>query len=295
MTPQTILVTVTDVDEIAPTADIVDVTPDPRNTAVGFVTIDFDEDVTGVDIGDLTLTRDGNAIDISGLTLTQVSPSQYAIDLSSVTASGGNYELKLNNTGSGIQDTAGNALATNAIDQFMIDMVGPQIESVVVNGGNAQRSMVSELTVTFSEIVNGFNANSFVLMNTTTNTQVVPTVTTQVIGGKTVATLTFSGSGIVGGSLADGDYTLTTLDTLTDSAGNQLDGDKDGNAGGNATDNFFRFFGDVNGDRTVNIVDFFQFRNAFRGTYNAAFDYNGDGAINIIDFFQFRSRFGSSL
>ena len=294
-TDQTILVTVTDADEIAPTVDIVDVTPDPRNTSVGVVTIDFDEGVTGADVSDLALTRDGVAVDISSLTLNQISPRQYTIDMTSVTAADGNYELKLSNAGSGIQDAAGNALATDAIDQFMIDMVGPQIESVVVNGGNAQRSMVSELTVAFSEIVGGVDANSFVLLNTTTNMQIVPTVTAQVIGGKTVATLTFSGAGINGGSLADGDYTLTTLDTLTDNAGNQLDGDKDGNAGGNATDQFFRFFGDVNGDRSVNIVDFFQFRNAFRGNYNAAFDYNGDGAINIIDFFQFRSRFGSSL
>jgi hypothetical protein len=136
-----------------------------------------------------------------------------------------------------------------------------------------------------------------VLTNTTTNTQVIPTVATEILNGKTVATLTFSGTGIVGGSLSDGDYTLTTLDTLADAAGNQLDGDRDGTAGGNAVDNFFRLFGDINGDRRVNIADFFQFRNSFNDpdNFNAAFDYNGDGVINIADFFQFRSGFGSSL
>ncbi|MFK7769082.1 MAG: G8 domain-containing protein [Mariniblastus sp.] len=280
---------------VAPTADIVDVTPELRNTDAGVVTIDFDEDVVGVDINDLTLTRDGNQIDISGLTVTQVSPRQYTVDLSTVTSVDGTYELHLNSSNSGIEDLAGNALATDAIDQFMIDMTGPQVETVVVNGGDVQRSRVTELTVTFSEVVNGVDASSFILTNTTTNTQVVPVVSTEVVGGKTVATLTFSGAGIVGGSLADGNYTLTTLDTLTDAVGNQLDGDGDGISGGNATDDFFRLFGDVNGDRRVNIVDFFQFRNAFRGPYNAAFDANGDGVINIIDFFQFRSRFGSSL
>jgi glutamine amidotransferase PdxT len=46
-----------------------------------------------------------------------------------------------------------------------------------------------------------------------------------------------------------------------------------------------------NGDRTVNIVDFFQFRNAFGNpdSFNAAVDVNGDGVTNIVDFFQFRS------
>ena len=90
-----------------------------------------------------------------------------------------------------------------------------------------------------------------------------PDVATQVIDGKTIATLTFSGTGTTAGSLDDGNYSLTVLDTITDTAGNQLDGDGDGSAGGNATDEFFRLYGDINGDRTVNIIDFFQFRNAF--------------------------------
>ena len=107
--------------QTAPTADIVDVTPDPRNTDPGVVTINFDEDVTGVDIGDLTLTRDGSMVDLSGLGVTENSPSQYTVDLSSVASDHGDYELRLNSAGSGIQDIAGNALATDAIDEFMIE------------------------------------------------------------------------------------------------------------------------------------------------------------------------------
>jgi hypothetical protein len=52
--------------------------------------------------------------------------------------------------------------------------------------------------------------------------------------------LGFSGTGIIGGSLADGNYSLTVLDTTTDAAGNVLEGDSNGTAGGNATDDFFR-------------------------------------------------------
>ena len=272
--------------QTAPTADIVDVTPDPRNTNAGEVTINFDEDVTGVDISDLTLTRAGNAIDISGLTLTQFSPRQYSIDLSTVTTTGGDYELMLNSTGSGIADIAGNALATDAADQFMVEITdqdGPQVESVVVNDGSAQRSMVSEITVTFSEQVNGVDASAFILMNTTTNTQVVPTVTTQLIDGKTVATLTFSGSGISGGSLADGNYQLTTVaGSTSDAAGNQLDGNGDGTSGDNAIEDFFRFYGDVDGDRDVDRRDLLFFGRAyvkswFNLTFDSAFDADGDG------------------
>jgi hypothetical protein len=127
-----------------------------------------------------------------------------------------------------------------------------------------------------------------------------PTVTTEVVDGKTVATLTFSGDGIVGGSLADGNYRLHVIDTIVDVAGNQLDGDGDGTSGGNATDDFFRFYGDTTGDRNVNIFDLLQFRKAF-GTedgdaeFNAGFDSNGDNRINVFDLLAFRSRFGKTL
>ena len=283
-------------DSTAPTADIVDVTPDPRNTHVGEVTINFDEDVTGFDIGDLTLTRDGVAVDLSGATLSQVSASEYTVDLAAVTSADGTYELRLHSSGSGIQDLAGNGLAADATDQFMIDMTGPQVESVVINDGSAQRSMVSRLTVTFSEVVTGVDASSFVLTNTTTDTVIVPMVATEIINGKTVATLTFSGAGIIGGSLADGNYTLKTLaSSVSDAVGNALDGNGDGTHGDDATDSFFRLFGDSNGDRRVNIVDLFAFIGDFGKNEREFFDFDGDGNVNIIDFFRFRSRFGRSI
>ncbi|HND56576.1 MAG TPA: hypothetical protein PLV92_29360, partial [Pirellulaceae bacterium] len=57
------------VDNTIPTADIVDVSPDPRTTTVGIVTVNFSEAVTGVDIADFTLTRDGNSVSLSGLSV----------------------------------------------------------------------------------------------------------------------------------------------------------------------------------------------------------------------------------
>ena len=177
----------------------------------------------------------------------------------------------------------------------LVDLAAPTVESIVINNGDAQRSMVNVITISFSEIVN-VSAADFLLQNTDTETNIAPTVSTQVIDGKTVATLTFSGTGTTAGSLDDGNYSLTILDSITDAVGNRLDGDGDGSAGGNATDDFFRLYGDINGDRTVNIIDFFQFRNAFGNSeLDERFDVNGDGVINILDFFQFRSRFGTSV
>src|SRR5207247_9166511 len=69
------------------------------------------------------------------------------------------------------------------------------------------------------------------------------------LGGKTVAVLTFAGSEFVGGSLADGSYTLTVrADRVHDRWGRELDGDGDGSAGGDAVESFFRLFGDSGGD-----------------------------------------------
>jgi hypothetical protein len=119
-------------------------------------------------------------------------------------------------------------------------------------------------------------------------------------GAGTVATLTFTGG--VGGSLDDGRYALALDATkFHDDSGGTLDGDADGLSGGAyAGFNFFRYYGDVNGDGVVNGLDFGLFRSAF-GTatgdpaYLSYLDYNNDGAINGLDFGQFRSRFGTAL
>jgi hypothetical protein len=91
---------------------------------------------------------------------------------------------------------------------------------------------------------------------------------------------------------------------VTDDYGQHLDGDGDLQQGGNYTfgdaQGLFRYFGDVNGDQTVNGFDLGFFRNAF-GTqfgdanYLSYLDINGDGVINGFDLGQFRTRFGTML
>ncbi len=230
------------IDTTAPTADIVDMSPDPRNSNVETVIINFEEDVTGFDVGDLSLTVNGNPARLAGAGVTQITPRQYSVNLTPVTVRNGTYQLTLNSAGSGIQDMAGNELAADAVDQFVVDNIGPQVEAVIVNDGGQQRSMVSQIEVHFSEEVIGVDASSFLLMHTTTNAQVMPMVSTQLVDGRTVATLTFSGPGIIGGSLSDGNYSLTTVASrVQDLAGNHLDGNGDGDTGDSATDDFSDF------------------------------------------------------
>ncbi|MEQ9066390.1 MAG: hypothetical protein RLO18_06680, partial [Gimesia chilikensis] len=82
------------VDTTAPTADIVDVSPDPRSEAAGEVVINFSEDVQGVDLSDFTITVDGGTpINLASTpaTLTQVTGSQFILDISKVTSLSGDY------------------------------------------------------------------------------------------------------------------------------------------------------------------------------------------------------------
>jgi hypothetical protein len=177
----------------------------------------------------------------------------------------------------------------------------PLVSSVVIDNGSGQRSMVRSLTVTFNQVVT-LSKGAFVLENRKGDPASVDlNRAVSVVKGQTVVVLTFTGPDIIGGSLADGRYTLRVVGSrVTDSLGNPLDGDGDGRAGGDNLTALSRYYGDVNGDGVVNGLDFGLFRTAFgtaagdRG-YLDYLDYNADGAVNRLDFRQFRSRFGIPL
>jgi hypothetical protein len=192
------------------------------------------------------------------------------------------------------------------IGAYEVQPAPPRVSGVVVDGGAVQRSRVTSLQVTFSTIVSFTStvANSFTLTRTGGGS-VSFSASTSIMGGVTVVTLNgFVGSATEFGSLADGRYTLTVLASQITANGQQLDGNGDGIGGDNSTfgdaQGLFRFFGDVNGDQTVNGLDLGFFRNAF-GTqtgdanYLSYLDLNGDGVINGFDLGQFRTRFGTVL
>src|SRR5262249_47950382 len=156
------------------------------------------------------------------------------------------------------------------------------VQSVVLNDGLAQRSMITRITITFSDAVT-IDAGAFRLVRDD-GTVVTPQVTTALVDGKTVATLTFSGEGIVGGSLADGHYSLTIVaDHIRNVAGTALDGNGDGVARDDRKESFFRLFGDADGDGDVSNADLGRFRAAAENGPDdplfAAFDFDGDGSL----------------
>jgi hypothetical protein len=172
------------------------------------------------------------------------------------------------------------------------------VQSMQINDGTLQRSMVKSITVTFSRAVGTVDDGAF---------QVIaqgggdPTVTVSWNASRTVATLTFSGALIVAGSLQDGKFKLVIDSTkIHDATGGLLDGNGDGLSGGaRAADAFFRLFGDTDGDGDVDNLDLFRFRQSFGlNSTNAGYswycDFDGDGDVDSLDLFRFRQRFGTT-
>jgi hypothetical protein len=181
-----------------------------------------------------------------------------------------------------------------------VQVVAPaRVESVLVNDGSAQRSMVTSLRVTFDGPVT-IDAGAFELRRAD-GSLVALSVATSLANGRTVAVLTFTGSEIIGASLADGNYALAIRgDLVHDRFGRTLDGDADGTAGGDRGDAFHRLFGDSDGDRDVDLHDLWRFlgtlgRTASDPNYLWYFDVNNDARVGVFDLIAFGRRLGSDL
>jgi hypothetical protein len=192
-------------------------------------------------------------------------------------------------------------------NQISLPARPPRVASVSINDGAAQRSRLTNATVTFNTQVTfaGAIAAAFGLSRNGGGSIGGFTAMANVINGVTVVTLSgFTGAETEFGSLIDGRYTLTVRSNQISAGGLALDGDGNGAGGDDFTfgsaQGLFRYFGDVNGDATVNGFDLGFFRNAFGSSagdpsFLSFFDINGDGTINGFDLGQFRTRFGTTL
>jgi hypothetical protein len=212
-----------------------------------------------------------------------------------------------------------------AVWHFMVG-VPATVQSVQVNDGNDQRSMVRSLTITFSGAVSFANNNpaaAFTLARIDGGFVGLVAGTPTLDGqGRTVLTLTFTGTAEIDSdsvmhngvaSLADGQYQLVILDGMVTGAnGLALDGDNNGAAGGaylSPTDTaaggpgqlrLFRLFGDANGDGFVDGLDLLALRAAINTTaadpgYLAYLDANNDGFIDGLDLQLLRPRINTNL
>jgi hypothetical protein len=169
-----------------------------------------------------------------------------------------------------------------------------KVASIVINDDSAQRSMVNRITVTFDGAA--ILDPGAIELRRHDGSLVAAQFDISLMAGNTVAALTFAGS--VGGSLADGTYTLTVrADRVHDRWGRALDGNGDGAAGGDRAESFHRLFGDADGDGDLDGEDRDLFRSAFGTTWSDLgylwyFDFDADGDLDGLDNGQFNRRLG---
>ncbi len=84
------------------------------------------------------------------------------------------------------------------------------------------------------------------------------------------------------GSIANGEYSISINPSAVFAA---ADGTTPLAAG--RTDQFYRLFGDINGDGVINATDSLKFKKTLT-VYNPAFDSNADGVVNAADNLAFK-------
>jgi hypothetical protein len=106
---------------------IAGVTPNPRNTAVGSITVSFTEPINPASLSSLALTLTDNGgpnLITSGVSLALVSGSTYQVNgLSSLTAANGQYSFTVN--AAGLEDTYGNSGTGSASTLWLMDATPP--------------------------------------------------------------------------------------------------------------------------------------------------------------------------
>ena len=192
---------------------------------------------------------------------------------------------------------------------FVLEEVAPAVTEVVVGGGpgapvaEVQRSTLDMVTVVFDGNVD-VPAAAVQVINRDTNTALTSViVNTRYEYEQTYVEVTFgSGPSVIdrgpGGqlnSLADGNYQLNILSSLVSSPVSGAAMAADYQFGADQADDFFRFYGDIDGDRDVDLQDYGLFGATFLKSsgvaeYNEDFDFDGDGDVDGLDHGRMRQR-----
>lgn len=206
------------------------------------------------------------------------------------------------------------AAADGEVEDYQVQIhAAPQIESIEVNQGDAQRSTLTSVEVTFNQQVDeAALLNAFAVTNIDTGIEVTTLSIARSTNsdGNTSAFITFTPGASVDyrsgptnerSSLSDGNYRLDVLSQHVQSAitgdlmqedfvfGNQELADAD-------NDLFFRLYGDLDGDGDVDGQDYGGFGLTFLKSvgdpeYNPNFDFDADGDVDGQDYGRFGLRF----
>ena len=212
----------------------------------------------------------------------------------------GNYDVVLRFVEVG-NDSGGSLFNFN---WFSVVSPAPVVVGVEMNvGEEAQRSAVESISIRFDGNVD-FAAGAASVVQRSTATEatfeaVSSTINWKFMDGETVATIIFdSHVRNSDGALVDGNYQVTLTGSLVSQDGFAMS--EDFVYGDVVTDGFYSYYGDLTGDRSVNVLDLLPFRQSYgsfsgASNFNYAVDFNASGSVNVIDLLQFRNRYGTSL
>ena len=192
------------IDTIVPTVSISGVPTDEQKDAFS-LTVTFSEDVTGFTTGDLTVTGEATATAVAAV---GTSKTNYTATITPNASKEGDITVKVN--ADAVTDNAGNGNTVSAATgNIHIDTIVPTV--AISNVPSAEQKGAFDLTVTFSEAVNGFAVPGDL-------TVTGPGAATLKSGsdGDAVYTVTITPT-----ATSEGDVTVkVNADTVTDAAGN---------------------------------------------------------------------------
>ncbi len=217
----------------------------------------------------------GQVVSIAGV---NVSGYNGVFSITNVTSTSFTYTA----TASGLAAGSGGTATTN------------QTGSGILAG--AQRSMVDSIVYQFDQAVN-LGSNAFTIglhPGVAGNATSVPTLSWASTDGGVTWIVTFSGSAVLGNSIANGVYDIT----LNNGAVSAVAGG--GTLAQSRLDTFYRLYGDLGGQQAVNTTDRVIFNAASSAmvgaaNYFAAFDAVDVGQINTIDRILFNVNSGKTF
>lgn len=148
------------------------------------------------------------------------------------------------------------------------------------------------MTVQFNHLIDhSLATDAFAIILKGSNSLVGVQATLQDVGDQTIATLRFSGALTQFGSLVDGNYQLTIDSSkIVGPLGATMSSNYV--FGQNQSDDFFRLFGDLNGDRRVTSSDLNQMLFCYTtSTFDERLAFNDDSVITSTDLNQILARY----
>ncbi|MGI9472697.1 MAG: Calx-beta domain-containing protein [Rubripirellula sp.] len=175
----------------------------------------------------------------------------------------------------------------------------PSVDSVTIEGGTSQRSSIRELTIQFEGLVD-LAEGAFALRNLGTVSAPIDEPVGFLVedlpseNGNSRVAIRFPG----GVSLPNGSYRLDIDQAKVTSRAGGWAMSNPYSFGSDVADQFFRKYGDMNGNGVVDLVDFASFRSTYGlrssdSGFHDELDSDHDGLIGLIDFAEFRRGFGS--